>query len=267
MSQVLVEQDGAILTVTLNRPHRRNALTLTSFRLLTDAWAQADENPDIRAIVVTGAGGSFCSGMDLRALGGDSDETDEEKAATSARLKTDPDIITKGLLKTDRPRKPVIAAVEGSAIAGGAELLLGTDIRIAAEDAKFGLSEVRWGLYPNSGGVVRLPRQLPYPVAADLLLTGRHLPAAEAYQFGLVGQLVPSGEALKKALEVATVIATNGPLAVEAVLKTLRETLSLSEEEAFAYEKPYADAIFGTEDAQEGPAAFAQKRTPNFKRR
>ncbi|MCK9926304.1 crotonase/enoyl-CoA hydratase family protein [Frankia sp. Mgl5] len=265
--QVLVEQDGPVLTITLNRPRRRNALTLTSLRLLADAWVRADEEPDVRVIVVTGAGGTFCSGMDLRAMAGDSDEREEDRAETGRRFAADPDLAYKGLLKTSRPRKPVVAAVEGSAIAGGAELLLATDIRVAAEDARFGLSEVRWSLYPNGGGVVRLPRQVPYTVAADLLLTGRHMSAPEALRTGLVGHVVPAGETLTKALEIAGVIAQNGPLAVEAVLRTLRETAGLSESEAFAHEKPYAEAVFRSEDAKEGPLAFAQKRPAVFQRR
>lgn len=206
----------------------------------------------MRVIVVTGAGGSFCSGMDLRAMAGDSDETEQERAETGRRFAADPDLAYKGLLKTYRPRKPIVAAVEGSAIAGGAELLLATDIRVAAEDAAFGLSEVRWSLYPNGGGVVRLPRQIPPTVAADLLLTGRHMAAAEALRTGLVGHVVPAGTALAKALEIAGVIAGNGPLAVEAVLRTLRETAGLAESAAFAHEKAYAEAVSGPRTPRRG---------------
>jgi enoyl-CoA hydratase len=260
--QVLVEKDGHVLTVTLNRPARRNAFTMTCLSLLADAWRQAEEDPDIRVVVLTGAGGTFCAGMDLRALAGDADDDGAEKAAE--RLKADPQYPLRGALKTDRPNKPIVAAVEGSAIAGGMELLLGTDIRVAAADARFGLSEVRWALYPGAGGVVRLPRQIPYTVAADVLLTGRHIDAAEARQLGLVGHLVDPGAALGKAYEIAAAIAANGPLAVSAVIRTLRSTLAMPEEEAFAFEQPHIAAVFGSQDAKEGPRAFAERRVPVF---
>ncbi|WP_248815705.1 crotonase/enoyl-CoA hydratase family protein [Frankia sp. AgPm24] len=259
MSEVLVEQNGAVLTVTLNRPHRRNALTYTSFRLLADTWDRADQNPDIRVIIVTGAGDSFCSGMDLRAL---SDRQSEGGIAAS----TEDSRVYDALLRDRRPRQPLIAAVEGSAVAGGAELLLGTDIRVAAENARFGLPEVSWGLYPEGGGAVRLPRQMPVALAADLLLTGRTITAVEAREAGLFSQLVPAGQSLAKARELAAAIAANGPLAVEAVLRTLRETLTLSEQDAYAHDHPYATAVNHSQDAREGPAAFVARRTPVFHR-
>ncbi|WP_374216209.1 crotonase/enoyl-CoA hydratase family protein [Frankia sp. R82] len=258
-SEVLVDQDGVILTVTLNRPHRRNALTYTSFRLLADAWDRADQDPDIRVIIVTGAGGSFCSGMDLQAL---SDRQSTGRVAVSAEESR----VYDALLRDRRPRQPLIAAVEGNALAGGAELLLGTDIRVAAENARFGLPEVRWGLYAEGGGAVRLPRQIPVAVAADLLLTGRTITAVEARDAGLFSHLVPAGQSLAKARELATLIAANGPLAVEAVVRTLRETLTLSEQDAYAHDHPYATAVNQSLDAQEGPAAFVAKRTPLFRR-
>jgi enoyl-CoA hydratase len=265
MQQVIVERDGHLLTVTLNRPKRKNALTLTSFALLADAWQQASDDPDVRVVILTGAGGSFSSGMDLRSLAGDSD--DDGAIDTSRRLKEDPGFIHRGLLKTYRPTKPVIAAIEGVAIAGGTELLLGTDIRVAGESTRIGISEARWSLYPDGGGAVRLPRQIPYTVAADLLLTGRHITAPEAKDAGLVGHVVPDGTALEKAREIAAAISANGPLAVEAILRTLRETLTMPEAEAFAHEKRYSPAVFASADAKEGPRAFAEKRTPVFHRR
>jgi enoyl-CoA hydratase len=264
MAQVEVERDGAVMVVTLNRPHRYNAMTLTMFALLADAWEQATGDDDIRCIILTGAGGNFSSGMDLRAMAGDEDEDDAIDVAT--RLVDDPGFVYRGLLKTYRPTKPVIAAVEGNAIAGGTEILQGTDIRVAAQSARFGVSEARWSLYPMGGSAVRLRRQIPYAAAAEILLTGRHLDAAEAKDLGLVSRVVPDGTALEVAKEIAATIAANGPLAVEAILKTLHTTETMSEEEAFAWEEPLGMAVFGSEDAKEGPKAFAEKRTPQFKR-
>jgi enoyl-CoA hydratase len=203
--------------------------------------------------------------MDLRAMAGDADE--EGAIDTSQQLTEDPDFIYRGLLKTYQPTKPVVLAVEGTAIAGGTEMLQGTDIRVAGESARFGVSEVRWSLYPMGGSAVRLRRQIPYTEAADILLTGRHITAPEAKALGLVGHVVPDGQALDKAMEIARTIAANGPLAVEAVLRTLRETEHLSEAEAFAHEAGYGLAVFGSQDAKEGPKAFAEKRTPNFQRK
>src|SRR5882757_5919606 len=145
--------------------------------------------------------------MELRALA--SDVAEPDVIDTETRMKDDPGFIYRGLLKTYRPSKPVIAAVEGVAIAGGTEILQGTDIRIAAESARFGVSEARWSLYPMGGSAVRLRRQVPYAVAADILLTGRHLTAAEAKEIGLIGHVVPDGTALNKALELAGQIAAN----------------------------------------------------------
>src|SRR3954462_1698124 len=265
MDQVEVERDGAVMTVTLNRPHRKNAMTLTMFALLADAWEEVTANDDIRCVILTGADGDFSSGMDLRALAGDVEELDA--IDTAVRMKEDPGFIYRGLLKTYRPTKPVIAAVEGVAIAGGTEILQGTDIRVAGESARFGVSEARWSLYPSGGSAVRLARQIPYTEAADILLTGKHIHAPEAKQLGLIGHVVPDGQAVTKAREIAEVIAANGPLAVAAILKTLHDTQGMTEPEAFAYEGQYMNEVGKSQDAKEGPRAFAEKRTPNFQGR
>ena len=265
MPDALVEVADHVMTVTMNRPQRYNAMTLHMFARMADAWKQASDDDDIRVIILTGAGGNFSSGMDLRALAGDVAKTDD--LDVDARMKSDPGFIYRGLLKTYRPTKPVIAAVEGNAIAGGTEILQGTDIRVAGESAKFGVSEARWSLYPMGGSAVRLARQIPYTVAADILLTAKHVSAAEAKEIGLIGHVVPDGEALNKAREIAEVIAGNGPLAVEAIVKTLHETIGMTEAEAFEYEQPYGSAVFQSQDAKEGPKAFAEKRKPNFQKR
>jgi len=266
MPDALVERDGSTVVITLNRPQRFNALSGPMLVRMYDAMVAACDDDDVRCIILTGAGGNFCAGADLRASAGDADDSDTE-IDVRARMAADPDLPYKGLLRHYRPTKPLIAAVEGAAIAGGTEILQATDIRVAGESARFGVSEARWSLYPMAGSAVRLRRQIPYTVAAEILLTGKHITAAEALQIGLIGHVVPDGTALAKAKEIAAVIADNGPLAVEAILRTLHETDGMTEAEALAYEWEYGQAVFLTEDAKEGPRAFTEKRKPNFKRR
>jgi len=266
MADLLTEVRGAVMIVTMNRPERKNAMTLQMFGRMRDAWAAASADPDIRCIVLTGAQGDFSAGMDLRGLSGDTAETDDWDVS-GAMASEGTDFIWQGLLKVSRPTKPIVAAVEGVAIAGGTEILQGTDIRIAGESARFGVSEVRWSLYPMGGSAVRLARQIGYANAADILLTGKHISADEALRIGLISRVVPDGTALDHALEVAETVAANGPLAVEAVLRTLHETPGMTEQEAWAHEEGYATQIMQSEDAKEGPRAFAEKRPPVFQRR
>lgn len=260
MSAVLVERDGHLMTVTLNRPERMNSINGEVLVGLLDAMVEADRNPDIRCVILTGAGGNFCAGADLKEMSGGGSGSSE----ISERMAADPDLPWKALLRTFRPEVPLICAVEGTAIAGGTELLLATDIRVAGESSKFGVSEVRWSLYPMGGSVVRLSRQIPYTVAAEILLTGKHITAAEAHQIGLIGSVVPDGQALSRAREIGETICENGPLAVQAVLTTLREASGVPEQQALAAEFDRGWAVFASEDAQEGPLAFSQKRKPNF---
>ncbi len=154
--------------------------------------------------------------------------------------------------------------MEGPAVAGGTEILQATDIRIAGQSARFGVSEARWGLFPLGGSAVRLVRQLPYTVAADLLLTGRHITAPEAKSIGLIGEVVPDGRALERAVEVAEQVASNGPVAVQAILRTIRETEGMAENDAFVLEAQIGMEVFKSADAKEGPRAFAEKRKPTF---
>ena len=266
MSDLLMDRDGPVVVLTMNRPTRRNAMTLAMFGRLADAWDEIDADETIRACILTGAGDHFCAGMDLRAMAGDADATDDYDVA--GRMERDGSgWIYDGLLKTRHPRVPIIAAVEGNAIAGGTEILQGTEIRVAGEGATFGVSEARWSLYPGGGLAVRLARQIPFTEAADILLTGKHVTAGEARAIGLIGQVVPDGKALERAHEIATVVAANGPLAVEAILRTLRETAGMTEAEAFAFEEPLSRSVFASDDAKEGPRAFAEKRSPDFHRR
>ena len=256
----LIERRGHVLIVTMNRPQARNALSGPMMELMRQAWDTVDSDPEIRVCVLTGAGGAFCAGADLKAMtsshpgdrfqGGDLDVS-----------------VIEPLLKGRRLTKPLIAAVEGPAVAGGTEILQACDIRVAGASARFGVSEARWGLFPLGGSAVRLPRQIPYTVAADLLLTGRHITAAEALSIGLIGHVVPDGQALEAALEIAAAIAANGPVAVRAILRVIRETEGMAENEAFTLEAKVGMAVFASADAKEGPRAFAEKRRPRFRDR
>src|SRR5580692_8243854 len=240
----------------MNRPEARNALTAPMMAVMRQAWDMADSDPDIRVCVLTGAGGAFCAGADLKAMA----------ASHPGASMRDLDLsVIDALLKGRRLTKPLIAAVEGPAIAGGTEILQACDIRVAGESARFGVSEARWGLFPLGGSAVRLPRQIPYTLAADLLLTGRHIRAAEALSMGLIGHVVPDGQALAKALEIAALIAANGPVAVRGILAAIRETEGMAENDAFAIEAKIGAAVFASDDAREGPRAFTEKRRPQFR--
>src|SRR5215468_6263460 len=253
----LIERRGHVLIATMNRPETRNALSGPMMALMRQAWDQVDANPEIRVAVLTGAGDAFCAGADLKAM------TAAPPGDSFSKGGMDLSVIN-ALLKGRRLKKPLIAAVEGPAIAGGTEILQATDIRIAGQSARFGVSEARWGLFPLGGSAVRLVRQIPYTVAADLLLTGRHITADEALRIGLIGAVVPDGQALTRALEVAEQIAANGPLAVQAILRTIRQTEGMAENEAFAVESRIGMEVFMSADAKEGPRAFAEKRPPVF---
>ena len=257
-----IRREGATLVLTLSRPEAKNALSLPMLVGLYDGWVEADADDSIRSIVFTGAGGTFCAGMDLKALAGKGIEGEHYRE----RLDADPDLHWKAMLRHHRPRKPVIAAVEGHCVAGGTEMLQGTDIRVAGETATFGLFEVRRGLFPIGGSTVRLQRQIPRTHALEMLLTGRPYTAREAADIGLIGHVVPDGTALDKALEIAELVNACGPLAVEAVKASVYETAELTESEGLAAELKRGWPIFDTADAKEGARAFAEKRPPDYQR-
>ena len=265
MSVVLVEKTGHVLTVTLNRPEKRNAVNSEVMCRLYDAWNQLDADEELRVAILTGKGDTFCTGMDLSEIGKLGRGKPENEYME--RVMKEPAVIYGAWLKTYRPTKPVILAAEGFARAGGTEILQGTDIRVAGESAMFGVTEVQRGLFPMAGSAVRLRRQIGYAVAAEMLLAGEDLPARRAYELGLVNHVVPDGQALARAREIADRIASNGPLAVKAILATLRETETLAEDEAFAIEQKHGLAVMGSEDAKEGPRAFLEKRPPVFEGR
>jgi enoyl-CoA hydratase len=259
---LLVERDGHVMVLTMNRPERRNALSPDMMQRMSEAWDEINQNPDIRVAVLTGAGGCFCAGADLQAM--TESHPGEAFSEGGENISGIAGGVIKPLLKGFLLDKPLIAAVEGPAVAGGTEILQATDVRIAGESARFGVSEVRWGLYPLGGSVVRLRRQIPYARAADILLTGRHLRAPEALQIGLISEVVPDGQALDRAREVAETIAANGPVAVQAVLRALRATECVPEAEAMRIDSEIGMQVFMSEDAKEGPTAFMEKRPPKF---
>lgn len=266
MPDATVERDGHIMTITMNRPERYNALTGAMLIRMFDGYEEASRDPEVRCIIVTGAGGNFCSGADLKGMAGDSGSADPE-IDVQARLAADPQVVFKALFRHYRPTKPIVAAVEGVAIAGGTEILQAMEVRVAGRSARFGVSEARWSLYPLGGSAVRLPRQIPYAHAAEILLTGRHLSAEEAQRIGLVGEVVADGQALARAREIAGQIAENGPLAVEAITRTLHECDGMELDAALRHEFDYGFQLLQSEDAKEGPRAFAEKRKPNFRGR
>jgi enoyl-CoA hydratase/carnithine racemase len=257
-----LEREDHVAVVTMNRPEARNAFGAEMLVRMADAWDEIDKDPGVRVAILTGAGGHFCAGSDLKAMAGG--WPDDQ---WSARFKSDSDLHWRALLRHYHLKKPLIAAVEGTAVAGGTEILQGTDIRIAGKSAKFGIAEARWGLFPLGGSTVRLRRQIPHTVAMELLLTGKHITADEALRIGLIGSVVPDGEALAEARKMAVQIASNGPLAVQAIKRSVLETAGLPEKEALAKELEIGWPILSTEDAKEGPRAFAEKRKPDFKGR
>jgi enoyl-CoA hydratase len=256
---LLVERDGPIVVLTLNRPEARNAFDAEMLVRL-DAWDLIDGDDGVRCAVLTGAGGHFCAGTDLKLMA--SGYADDE---WRARLTGEKDLHWKAFLRSYRLRKPLVSAVEGYALAGGLEILQATDVRVVAASAKLGVPEARWGLFPLGGSTVRLRRQIPHTLAMELLLTGRMMSAEEAQRVGLVGRVVPDGQALTEARRIAGEIAANGPLAVQAIKRSVLETDGMPEEQALARELEIGWPILSTDDAKEGPRAFAEKRRPEFK--
>ncbi len=258
-SPLLVEYDGHVAIVTMNRPQSRNAFNLEMLCRMADAWAAIDADEQIRVAIWTGAGGHFCAGSDLKEMSGARPDDEWHQ-----RLKREPDLHWRAMLRSYRLKKPLLAAVEGTALGGGTEFLQATDIRVAGEGAVFGLTEARLGLFPLGGSTVRLRRQVPYCQAMEILLTGRKFSPAEALSMGLINRVVPSGEALAEARKIAALIADNGPLAVQAIKRSVIESEGLPETEALAQELEIGWPILSSTDAKEGARAFVEKRKAHF---
>lgn len=247
--EVIVEQRDRILLITINRPKAKNAVNAAVSRGLADAMDRLDGDAGLSVGVLTGAGGSFCAGMDLKAF------------ARGERV----DIEGRGLGFTESPpAKPLIAAVEGFALAGGTEVALATDLIVAANDSAFGIPEVKRGLVAGGGGLLRLPQRIPYAVAMELALTGENLPATRAHALGMVNVLAEPGGALEAALELAGKITANGPLAVAATKRVIVESRAWSPEEMWKKQMEVLIPVFTSNDAKEGAIAFAEKRAPKW---
>ncbi len=246
---VLTEVRGNVLIVTLNRPEAKNAANKALAEGVAAAMERLDSENDLRVGIITGAGGTFCSGMDLKGfLAG---ETPQVPGKGFAGLTEAP------------PAKPLIAAVDGYALAGGFEIALACDLIVANKDSKFGIPEVKRGLAAAAGGLVRLPRQIPQRLAMELALTGDFVSAQRAYEMGLINRIV-EGVALDGALQLAEAISANGPLAVAASKKVIREQQDWSQADQWKNQYALTANVFSSNDAREGAAAFAQKRAPNW---
>ena len=244
--EVLTERRGRILVVTLNRPDARNAINSELTEGLGRAIDELDGDAGLTAAVLTGAGRGFCAGMDLKAF------------AASGPPRGLARILEQGA------DKPMIAAIEGFAMAGGLELALCCDLLVAATGAKLGIPEVGVGLFAAGGALLRLPRRLPYGMAMEMALTAEPITAEQAFEQGLVTRLADPGTAVDIAVELAERIARNAPLAVAASKQLIRAAQGVTDEEFWALQRPLVPGVFASEDAKEGPRAFAEKRAPNW---
>lgn len=264
------QKDGRVVTITIDRPEARNALDLEHFGALAKAWIDFRDDEDAWVAIITGTGTSFCAGADLKkfipAVTGAVPELRRAQASGGKDVKIGgeipPEAPLVAVLREFELDKPVIAAVNGICVAGGMEMLCGTDIRIASSTATFGIVEPRRGLFPGGGTTVRLPRQIPFARAMEILLVCDQIPAEEAERIGLVNKVVEPGELLAEARRWAGRICENAPLAVRAVKRSVLQGLRLPLAEAFEQELALAAQVFMTEDAKEGPRAFAEKRKP-----
>jgi len=248
-----------VALITLDRPEAMNALDPPMLFGLAEAWDRAEDDDDVWVVVVTGAGSdAFCVGADLKVTIPSATEAARAAAGEAERFPN----MARTLLRGRLYPKPVVAAVNGHCIAGGLEMLLSTDLRYASPGSTFALQEVKWGLFPLAGSTVRLPRQIPYCRAMELLLVGDRVSAADALAMGLVNEVVDSP--LERALEVAERITRNGPVAVRKIKESVVRGLGMSMEAAYAEELRLGAEVFASEDAVEGPRAFAEKRAPNF---
>ena len=249
MSEVLTEVDDGILIVTINRPEAKNAMSMAAAQGISAAMDRLEAEDDLRVAILTGAGGTFCSGMDLKGF------LRGERPSVEGR--------GFGALSQWTPKKPVIAAVDGYALAGGMELALSCDLIVANAGAKFGIPEAKRGLAAAAGGLIKLQRQIPPRIAMELALTGDFIDAARAFQLGFVNRVV-DGPSIDGAKALARSIAANGPLAVAATKQVVRNSFLWSDDEMWDKQQAILGNLFATNDAREGATAFAEKRKPNW---
>ena len=248
--ELVVEERGRVLVLTMNRPAARNAMSMTMAHQIGDALQMLDDRPDLSVAVITGAGGTFCAGMDLKGFArGERPVVDGKGFA--------------GLVRKP-PAKPLIAAVEGYALAGGFEIVLSCDLVVASSAAKFGLPEVKRGLTAAAGGLLRLQHRIPYHLAMELVLTGRMWPATDAADVHLVNRLTEPGNALQAALELADEVAANAPLALAASKQVLVQSQDWPLEEMFERQEAIVNPVRESADAKEGALAFVEKRSPEW---
>jgi len=248
------EKDGHIAVVRINRPEAMNCLNQADAEEMGRVWIEFRDDDHMRVAILTGAGDkAFCAGADLGDL---------IPKINSGEFPISPTF--PGVLKNLKCYKPIIAAINGYCLAGGTEILQGTDIRIAVEEAVFGLPEVQLGLFPYGGSTVRLPRQIPYCWAMEILLTGDSITAEQALKIGFINRIVPSGELMPTTMAIADRLNNNGPLALKAIKESVLKSYDIPKEHAYFLEAFLAKQVFGTGDAVEGPKAFFEKRNPVF---
>ena len=266
---IIYEKKGHIAVVTINRPEARNSLDFETMGQLANAWLDFRDDPNLRVAILTGAGDrDFCVGADLKKFIPAVTERIGELASLEKSLLGDeypPNAPLVAVLREGDIWKPIIGAVNGICSSGGLEMLQGTDIRIAAEHATFSIAEPKRGLFPGGGSTVRLPRQIPFVRAMEILLTCEFINAQQAYEIGLINQVVSKEELMPAAMKIAEKICENAPLAIQAIKRSVRQGMNLSMDEALNLELKIAAEVFMTEDAKEGPRAFAEKRKPVWK--
>ena len=261
--------DGHVVRITIDRPEARNAMDMEHFAQLRGAWERFGDDDEAWVAVITGVGEDFCVGADLKTY-------IPEITALQSRMTEDGiteidgyrlDDGVKAVLRNVRLYKPIVAAVNGTCVAGGMEMLGGCDIRVAADTATFGVLEPKRGLFAGGGTTVRLPRQIPYPAAMELLLCADRISAARVYEMGLLNEVCAPARLLDRALDYAHRITANGPFAVRKTKESVLRGLAVDMKEAYRIESSISSEVFSSEDAVEGPRAFAEKRTPEWKNR